>query len=192
MAGQYPEAGEIIRKVLLSIEEQEKADGQIRPKGGALLDIGYSLALQGKMPEAIRYFFLAYIDDAMHTPAGKVDDADRGAAFNVLRNVFAVRAGVLVEIGRWSRPGSLPFLQGSQRRSWTISRVIFLMLTIPADFCSRVFSRPAALYVERLSTTSAVAPVGMDLNPTRSENRRPHIKGSFANCESLKPAHRES
>jgi hypothetical protein len=44
-SNQFKEAEILFRKVCEMIEEQDSADGQVRPKGGVLVGLGLSLAL---------------------------------------------------------------------------------------------------------------------------------------------------
>jgi hypothetical protein len=99
---EFPEAEKIFLSQLELMKKTEVEEGRAIHKGGALHNIGMSLAFQGKTIEAIPWFLQAYIEDTLNAELGEEYEADRGAAFNVLRNYFGVRMNIIFEINKQS------------------------------------------------------------------------------------------
>ena len=96
-SAEFAEAEQIFKKILGIIREREQKRREALPKGSVLYNIGVSLGLQGETKKALRYF-LAYAEDALQTEVGDEDNAERGAAYNVLRNYYGVRLSTFVRI----------------------------------------------------------------------------------------------
>jgi len=96
----YSAVEELYRKELQYIQELEKKLGHPLHKGHPLHNIGMSLIPQNKMVDAVQYFALAYIEDALSEEENNEDEIDRGAAAVNLRDFYLIRLRVLGEIKR--------------------------------------------------------------------------------------------
>lgn len=107
-----PEAENELRQKIQLIEGEEKRIGRAIDKGGTYYDLGKCLAFQQKNPEAIQYFLMAYIEDALRTLAGEEDHARTGAAFNMLNNYFGVKFDIITDANQLIRDTKLAGKEG--------------------------------------------------------------------------------
>jgi hypothetical protein len=100
---EFGAAIEAFSKEITIIEKAQEEEKHSIHKGAAFYNLGLSLALYGKMNDAIHNFLLAYIEDTLSNHFGEEDEADGAPAYRILRNFFRLNIGVISEINKKSR-----------------------------------------------------------------------------------------
>lgn len=96
--GKYEKAEEIFRKGLeLIVEWQDRMDRPIH-KGAPLHMIGICLLYQEKIDEALKFFTLAYVEDALNVGFELENEADLSSAGRMLREAFKIDIEFLKKI----------------------------------------------------------------------------------------------
>ncbi len=82
---------------------QRQPAGARYHKGYPLHQIGMTFLLEGKSPDALRYFILAHIEDLLLQKEGEEDKADRMPASKNLRGVYKVPESALRQLKEIAR-----------------------------------------------------------------------------------------
>lgn len=88
-AGNYALAKRIIRELLEAVLDRQKLDNRRIHKGSFYYNIGFSLAMQNQLTEALRNFLLAYVEDCINARKTE-DEADTFPAARVLIKGFSI------------------------------------------------------------------------------------------------------
>jgi tetratricopeptide (TPR) repeat protein len=86
----YDEALDAYRDLYELLNREQPSDKRYH-KGYPLHNMGYILLRQGKAPEALHYFVLAYIEDLLSETKGEENKADNTAAGRVLHQVYTIK-----------------------------------------------------------------------------------------------------
>ena len=102
-SGKYELAEKLYRMMLDVVLNRQIVIGRRIHKGSYYHMIGFSLALQKKLCDALQNFMLAYIEDTLSTPIEQENAADSAPAGNVLINGFHINGEVLKRVKELSK-----------------------------------------------------------------------------------------
>lgn len=88
--GRYSLAESLYRKILQLLLQHQETQGRALHKGAPLHQLGLSLYFQGEYENSIKYFLLAYSEDALSAEHGQEDNIDRSPACKILRERFLI------------------------------------------------------------------------------------------------------